>query len=117
MNYSKIKEIVSKKFATQKEFLAIVEMKGSTYSRIFKEENTTVKTLEKISAALEVSPAFWWQEDTRNEADTKLGYIPKRVYEELMKMWKEDRERCSKIEQQLDFMRGLIDESKRKSAV
>lgn len=116
MNYNRLRELFRKKISNKQEFFASIGMSSSGFYAMLKDETLKVKVLEAISDAMNVSPAFWWQEEIRGEEDTKLGYIPKKVYDELMKMWKEDRERCSKIEEQLEFMRGLIDESKRKNA-
>lgn len=59
MDYSKIETLVNKKFAFVSEFIAASGIAAATYYKMIKNKNTNVDTLEKISRAGAVSPAYY----------------------------------------------------------
>ncbi|MGE4567893.1 MAG: helix-turn-helix domain-containing protein [Bacteroidales bacterium] len=115
MDYSKIETLVNKKFAFVSEFIAASGIAAATYYKMIKNKNTNVDTLEKISRALDVSPAYWWNGDVEEkvtEPKPQYGYVSKRVYDDLMEKWNEDRARMTR---QIEYLHKIIERHEIKS--
>lgn len=116
MDYSRIDALVNKKFAFISEFISAAGIANATYYKMMKSQNTNVETLEKISAALEVSPAYWWEDQEGQQVVSEpkqvYGYVSKRVYDELMAKWNEDRMRMNK---QIEFLQNMLAEGKQEA--
>jgi DNA-binding Xre family transcriptional regulator len=116
MDFKKIETLVNKRFAFVSEFVAASGIANATYYKMMKTQNTNVDTLEKISSALGVSPAYWWTESEElvtQEQKPQYGYVSKRVYDDLMDKWNEDRSRMTR---QIDFLHNLINQHNIKDA-
>ena len=61
MDYKKLDNYRKEKNLTQAEIAMAADISVAGYQQMIYKEKTTVHTLEKVSAALGVSPAFWWK--------------------------------------------------------
>ena len=119
MNYDRIKELAEKKYSQVSEFIAKAGIANATYYKMMEVKNTNVVTLEKISRALNVSPAYWWQdEEVSVISDPKVhyGYVSKKVFDDLLEKWNEDRESKKKLEQHIEFLQRNFEDYKGKQA-
>jgi len=69
MDYSKLEKRRGELRLTQGELAERAGIKLGTYHRVLKENNTTIKTLEKISEALEVNSSYWWEDSEEVNAN------------------------------------------------
>ncbi len=109
MDYTRIEKLVNERFAFVSEFIAACGIANATYYKMIKNKNTNVDTLERISAALGVSPAYWWTGEevtVVQEQKPQYGYVSKRVYDDLMEKWNEDRTRMTR---QIEFLHKMIE--------
>jgi DNA-binding Xre family transcriptional regulator len=119
MNYDRIKELAEKKYSQVSEFIAEAGIANATYYKMLEVKNTNVVTLEKISRALDVSPAYWWQDEEVSmvsEPKVHYGYVSKKVFDDLLEKWNEDRESKRKLEKHIEFLQSQIEGDKRKNA-
>ena len=119
MNYDRIKELAEKKYSQVSEFIAAAGIANATYYKMMEAKNTNVVTLEKISKALDVSPAYWWQDEEvsiASEPKAHYSYVSKKVFDDLLEKWNEDRESKKKLEQHIDFLTSQIESHTGKSA-
>jgi len=114
MDFNRLDAYVNKKFRLKSEFIAASGISAAAYYKILKNQNCEVGTLEQLSRALDVSPAYWWTEENQNvmnEAKPNYGYVSKKVYDELMEKWTEDRQRMTR---QIDFLQKMLEDKKGK---
>jgi len=122
MNYNRLKEKFRREVSNKPEFFAAIGMTSSGFYQMLKDETLKVKVLEAISDALQLSPAYWWQEEDAQlnilqESQTPYGgYIPRSVYTDLVNKWNEDRESKKKLEDQLTAVLKLLNAEKKKKA-
>ena len=64
MDFNRIEILRKELKLTQEEIARDAGISTAGYQQMIYKKNTTVSTLEKISKALKVSPAFWWSEET-----------------------------------------------------
>ena len=122
MDYNRLKKLFDEKISNKQEFFSSIGMSSSGFYAMLSNESLKVKILEAISDVMSVSPSYWWQdEDEKLKLEIEPGnpcgsYIPRSVYNDLVKKWNEDRESKKKLEDQLTTLLGLLNAEKNKKA-
>lgn len=120
MDFNKIKILSGKKNLSIPQLAEKSGMDKQKLYPILKRQDCTVKTLEAISEALDVSPAYWWEDekDNQNKIITNQINEPKMNYGEtilredhLREVYQLNRE-IKRLEKMLEQATGINFNSK-----
>lgn len=90
MDYEKIKFRCKELRIRQEDMCAVAGITTSGLQKIFREKNTTIVTLEKISAALKVPVTYWFSDEATLPTDTNMD-LQREV--EMLRSQLRDKER------------------------
>jgi transcriptional regulator with XRE-family HTH domain len=117
LDFNKIKILASRKNMSVPQLAEMSGMDKQKLYPILKRGDCTVKTLEALSSALNVSPAYWWEEETAKAENQNSNNLnePKMNYgETITRTHHEDvvhqlEQRLKEKDDQIDFLRHQID--------
>jgi transcriptional regulator with XRE-family HTH domain len=111
MNYNKLEIRRREKKITQGELTEKAGLTISGYSKIIKNGNPEIKTLERISEVLEVNMSYWWEEEevlTVQEPKVDLIKLLTKENRKLKEQAERDKRTIDRLHDQIDNLEGKV---------